>query len=314
MKIEQLKNQVQRIACPVCFNSGSRFWRTVRDWTLERCPVCSMTFANPCPDQKTLELAYGLPREAYQKYFQSAYIDCDTILGESAEWQRDLSIGYLRAMENKRAGKKGRLLDIGCGSGALLEVAQEMGWETTGVDYGDWRQDSLRDDRLNIYRGSLQGAGFENESFDVVFMGSVLEHLSNPTEYLEIIRRLLKNNGILYIVGIPNINSWTILLRIDRWLGNHPPGHLLFFSDKTIELILRQTGFSGIKTRSYGISETVLEAIFNRKNTIYSGEYAGLVHEKSMRGQMFKVARSLVYSILDLARMGSVLEVMAIKN
>lgn len=310
--VENLKKKVVRVSCPVCKSCNSIYFKTVKSWHLEKCQQCKMVFVNPCPSEESLNIAYSLPQKQYDQYFQTDNINSEKILGGTEQWQRNISMEYLGTIE-KATDIKGKILEIGCGSGSFLEIAQGNGWKTAGVDIGNWRKNSKRDKKLNIEHGSLFDAGFEEKSFDVIFMGSVIEHLSNPNMYLQKIYRLLKNNGIFYVIGTPNIQSLTILMGIDKWIGNHPPLHLLYFSKKTLCKIVKDNGFSNIKVRSYGISETILETIFNRNNSSYSGEYAGIIYKKSFASYIIRITRKILYGFFDITKTGSVLELMARK-
>lgn len=272
-----------------------------------------MVYVDPCPTDAALQIAYGLPENEYNEFFQSAYIDSRKILDGQADWQRHKAQEHLAAIERQVPGK-GRLLELGCGPGVFLEIARSRGWQTGGVDPGDWREGYDKDDELNIRRCSLFETGFEENSFDVVYMGSVLEHLPSPRRYLEQLHRLLKPGGLMYVVALPNIRSWTILLGIDRWIGNHPPLHLLFFSRRTVGLLFETCGFEVSAIRCYGMSETILEAIFNRGGATYSGEYAGKFFKPDLRGRLLRSIRTCLNRIFNLTGTGSVLEVLARKS
>ncbi|MBN1992347.1 MAG: methyltransferase domain-containing protein [Anaerolineae bacterium] len=271
-----------------------------------------MIFANPCPSEAALQAAYALPKEIYDQFFQTAYLNTESILSGNAIWQRNTSQQYLDLIE-QQLGHTGRILDLGCGPGVFLEMAQSRGWETAGVDPGDWRQGYDKDELLNIHRCSLFEAGLTEASFDAVFMGSVLEHLHNPRRYLDVLYRLLKPGGVIYVVGLPNIKSWTIQLGLDRWIGNHPPLHLLYFSRQTARLLFTNMGYRQISIKCYGMSETMLEAVFNRCGQAYTGDYAGYVTESTWRGQLLRSIRRLVYEFFNFSGIGSVLEILARK-
>jgi len=311
-KESALAEMVEVSLCPACQQKMGKAWRLVKGWNLDKCRSCGMIYANPAPSEKALQRAYALPEKEYNEFFQSGYIDTKTILGGNASWQRKVSNNYLDAIE-KLLPARGRMFEIGCGSGIFLEEAQRRGWETTGVDLGDWRADPERDRKLNIYNGTLFDVPSTAGSFDVVFMAALLEHLQDPWRHMDAIYKLLKPGGMIYMTSLPNINSWTIRLGVDKWIGNHPPAHLLYFNHRTVKLVLRRAGFKKIRVRSYGMSETILEAVFNQKKQKYSGSYAGYVYESSIKGMGVRICRALVYAFLNLTGTGSVLEVMGEK-
>lgn len=303
---------VKEVPCPLCGSWKRRPWREIQNWMVVCCQDCGMKFANPCPTEEALAKAYALPEKEYYRYFQSSYIDYKKILGEQATWKKKYAQEYLGLIE-KKLGHKGRIFELGCGSGIFLAEARNRGWETAGVDFGDWRHDPEGDRTLHIKRCSIFDCHFPENSFDAVFMASVLEHLQDPRRYLQKLYALLKPGGIICATGVPNVHSFTILLKVDRWIGNHPPSHLLFFSRKTARELFDKVGFHDIRIRSYGLSETLLEMVFNRGGRFYSGDYASLVHQENKKGALLRFWRFLVYGYLDLLGMGSVLEILAKK-
>ena len=311
-KSDALSQRVSLGACPVCRYHGSKPWKILKGWSLRKCSACSMIYADPCPTEEALQVAYGLPEQEYDEFFQSGYIDSRKILGGQGKWQRHKAQEHLEAIE-RRTHRKGRILELGCGPGVFLDVARSRGWQTAGIDPGDWREGYDKDDELNIRRCSLFEAGFEENSFDVIYMGSVLEHLLYPRRYLERLLSLLKPGGLMYVAALPNIGSWTIQLGIDRWIGNHPPLHLLFFSRRTGRRIFENVGFEVTAIHCYGMSETILEAIFNGGGKTYSGEYVGQFVEPSLRGRLLRWIRICLNRVFDLTGTGSVLEVFAAK-
>ncbi len=308
-----LSETVQLDRCPVCQQTGARSWRMLKGWNLDRCDQCGMIYVNPCPTEAALQVAYSLPKDAYDRYFQTGYINSHKILGGTAAWQLANAHQYLETIEQQLPGR-GRILDLGCGPGVFLDAAKSRGWETAGVDPGDWRESAEKDRELSIVRTSLFDAPLEPASFDAVFMGSVLEHLHEPRRYLEALFDLLKPGGIIYVVGLPNIKSWTIQLGIDRWIGNHPPLHLVYFSRRTVRQLFENAGFRQVRVRSYGMSETVLEAIFNRRKEAYTGHYASYVADNtSLTSLVLRPIRWAAYTFFDWAGIGSVLAVTARK-
>lgn len=305
--------KTEEINCPLCNNNKPIHWKMVKNWNLDKCSSCGLVFVNPCPSEELIQNAYTLPSNEYVSFFQTEDVDMEGYQNGNANWQYDTSKTHMDFIESK-IRKTGRILDIGCGSGVLLKVAKDRGWEVAGIDPGDWKQDPQNDRALNIQRCTLSNAQLTDNSFDVIYMGSVLEHLYDPIKSLQEIHQLLKPGGLLYITGLPNIRSWTIIIGIDRWIGNHPPGHLLYFSIKTTRFLLNKTGFSNINIHSSGMPETILEKLFNRKGLKYSGSYAGKLHEPTLMSLMFRNIRAIVYKISDLTQTGSVLSAMAYKN
>lgn len=302
--------------CPACGGENQgRYWRTLNGWRLEWCHDCGMIYVSPRPSDETLLTAYVLGRKEYDEFFHTEYLDSECFLGSEAEWLKEKAgeqLGRLQRVLGKK-GKKGRILELGCGGGHFLEAAAAQGWQTAGVDPGNWIRSPERDDRLGIQRCSLFDARLEKESCDAVFMASVLEHLAEPERYVRYLKQLLKPGGLLFVSGLPNINSLTIRLGIDRWIGGHPPLHLLFFSRRSVRTMFARLGFTNISIRSYGISETLLEMFFKRRGERTRNDYVRHVHRRSLLGAGVRAVRSSLYGLLDISGLGSVLEISSFK-
>ncbi len=146
--------------------------------------------------------------------------------------------------------KGGRILDIGCGPGLFLDEAKRQGWEVQGADLSKWGQDYAKSKFLiDVFQGFLTEAGFADRSFDVIVMNDVIEHLEDPKAVLKEIRRILKNDGIIY-VSTPDIKSVLSRLLRAKWWGINKY-HLYYFSKKTIEKLFDEVGFKPLRYSSY---------------------------------------------------------------
>jgi len=313
MKYDQILNQRTNIEkCPVCASRNKEFWRELKGWPLVRCLDCGMRFVNPVPTEECLAVAYGLPKKEYDEFFQSEYINTEYILGGESAKYKVRAAEFLDRIESK-LGRVGRVLEIGCGGGDFLDEAKQRGWRTAGVDPGDWQCDSQKDIDLGIQRKPLFESDFQKESFDVIFMSSLLEHLAEPNKYIALFYQLLKPGGLLFVAGLPNINSITILLGFDKWIGNHPPLHLLYFSRKTAHLFLEKHGYSSITVTSSGISETVLN-FFITQGEGYTGDYNSELSQNYFKRKTYGLLKRPLNQIFNLTGTGSVLEVFGFKN
>lgn len=295
--------------CPACAERDcGRYWRTLNGWRLQRCVSCSMVYVSPRPTEETLLAAYALEKNEYDAFFGTADLDTECYLGSDAPWLAQKAREQLQRV-HRALGRKGRILELGCGGGNFLEVAQAEGWETAGVDPGNWLQAPAKDCRLGIQRCSLFAARLEDASFDAVFMVSVLEHLADPERYLLRLQQLLKPGGLLFVSGLPNVESITIRLGIDRWIGGYPPLHLLFFSRRSARRMFTRLGFTDIAVRSYGVPETLLAPLFKRgRAERFRNEYVSHVYRTSLSGAVLRALRQSLYRVFDATALGSVLE------
>jgi|HubBroStandDraft_1064217.scaffolds.fasta_scaffold10234_4 2-polyprenyl-3-methyl-5-hydroxy-6-metoxy-1,4-benzoquinol methylase len=155
-------------------------------------------------------------------------IDCDGL---------DIPLRYLAV------SRKGRMLDVGCGGGGLLKLAQELGWDAEGVDFDSQAVDSVRRKGLTVHMGSLSDQHYPAESFDLVLMSHVIEHIHDAVGTLTEIHRVLKSAGTLVIIT-PNADSWGHRHFDSSWFALDPPRHLRIFNGQALASLANHAGFT----------------------------------------------------------------------
>lgn len=141
----------------------------------------------------------------------------------------------------------GRLLDVGCGSGELLQRLVALGWEGWGVEISPEAARYAREQRgLQVLQGDLPGGGFPAAKFDMVVFSHSLEHMFSPTTTLREANRLLRRGGRLFI-AVPDASSLEARLFGRWWLGWDLPRHLYHFTLKTLTQSLERAGFHVLK-------------------------------------------------------------------
>jgi glycosyltransferase involved in cell wall biosynthesis len=200
-----------------------------------KCQKCGFIYANPRPPVRRLINNYSdMVDELYLEEERGRRLSAQSIL-------KQLS----------RLKKKGKLLDIGCATGFLLDEARKAGWHTYGIDLSKWATDHAKD-KLgldNIFRGSLKDASYPDNFFDAVVMKDTIEHITDPRATLIEIRRILKPDGIICI-NTPNIDSLISKILKARWWGVKQ-SHLYYFTRGTLFKMLRSTGFTPVRAKSH---------------------------------------------------------------
>ena len=118
---------------------------------------------------------------------------------------------------NRLMPRRGRLLDVGSGLGYFLKVAQLDGWDVTGLEPQESAAKHCRDCLgIDVRVGMLQDQNFLHESFDVVTLWDVLEHVHNPIDFLCQCIELVAPGGLL-VIAIPNASGWPARLFRGQW-------------------------------------------------------------------------------------------------
>lgn len=233
--------QVQAGSCVVCGGHAARtlFRPRQSPGPVVRCTHCGMV--------------HVCPIEHLEWFYQDGEPSKQPSPEEKADSERHLE-RYLREEKWKRKNiatvldgieqfhSKGRLLDLGCGCGLLVDSAVKRGWHAVGVEPDPvscrYATECLG---LDVFGGTLDGAGFEPDSFDVVVSLQVFEHLIDPRTVLDEISRVIKPNGLL-VVEVPGADNigFRLLGRRHRHFAQH---HLNFFSKQTLARLLEESGY-----------------------------------------------------------------------
>lgn len=139
----------------------------------------------------------------------------------------------------------GKLLDIGCAEGALLKWAERCGYDTYGIDISQFAIEVLKRQKLGQTKLCIADVGslpFNDNYFDIVTCFDVLEHLEQPAIGLGEARRCLKRGGI-FIMSVPNIDSYGLRWKGDSWFGYRDSTHVSLLSPAEWEDLLKEGGF-----------------------------------------------------------------------
>jgi 2-polyprenyl-3-methyl-5-hydroxy-6-metoxy-1,4-benzoquinol methylase len=165
-----------------------------------------------------------------------------TVLHLNPAWSAklDFSVFYLPA----RLG--GRLLEVGCGAGAMLETMKSRGWQVIGVDFDRRAVEAAREKGLTVHQGGVKEQNFCAESFDAIAMNHVIEHVADPRGLIDECKRILKKDGALVVIT-PNSTGRLHRIYGQDWRGLEPPRHLHLFSITSLSRFLTTIGFSEVK-------------------------------------------------------------------
>ena len=143
---------------------------------------------------------------------------------------------------------KGSVLEVGSAIGSFLKVAVDEGFDATGVDLSQEACELARKEvpDAKIYQGTLESIGIEPESFDLIFMSDLVEHIPNPALFWEEIFRLLKFNGMISIIT-PDPRHWSCKMTGSSWV-HFKDEHLVFYPKNTVKWVCRKFGLHFIES------------------------------------------------------------------
>lgn len=181
-------------ACPIC---GSTRWRLLiragdlpHSGPVQECRDCDLVFFQ--------DMGYDADYWGRQEHFEVYEASATAMAAEYREY-----LGMLAAARPE----KGRLLDVGAGTGAFMKLAAEAGWTVEGVEPGDQAVEKLRKE-LNapIHHGFFEHVDLAPASYDCLTMWDVIEHLYEPNAALARAAQVVKPGG-LFVFKTPNERS-----------------------------------------------------------------------------------------------------------
>ncbi len=132
--------------------------------------------------------------------------------------------------------EKGTLLDIGAGTGHFLDLAQKNKWIVTGIEPNLGARTMAAEKGIS-FAENIQSLA--NNSFDVITMWHVLEHVYDLDEQIKELKRVLKPDGVL-VIAVPNFRSFDARYYKRFWAAYDVPRHLWHFSKKSIKLLFQE--------------------------------------------------------------------------
>lgn len=235
-------------------------------YNIYECENCLTSSTHPAPTKEDLSKFYSSGNYRTEK-------------GKRFNPVIELCINFSRLLKKrriKRYVKKGRILDVGCGRGLFLNVMKKDGWSVIGNEFNDETASSA----VNVYgieviSGNLEKSDLPSESFDVININHVLEHLHNPPEILAECKRLLKKGGLL-IVTVPDISSLQATLGKSAWIHLDVPCHLFHFSEKSLSRLLQSYSLKIMRIRRFDLEynvfgwlQTLLNLSWVQENLLY---------------------------------------------
>jgi 2-polyprenyl-3-methyl-5-hydroxy-6-metoxy-1,4-benzoquinol methylase len=252
------------IQCNLC---GRSHFKTIEDheppFKVIQCTYCKLVFVNPFPEKASLAEHYD------ENYY--------------TEWLTTQSKSRLRMWERRlnkleRFEKRGSLLDVGCATGAFLELAKKRGWKVSGTELSPYAARYAENILgIPIFCGDLPDSPYPGGSFDVVTMWHVLEHVTDPANYLRKTYDLLKPNGLL-VIAVPNVDDHIMRIAYQIVKGkrrmlfskDEREVHLFHFSARTLKAYLEKTGYNCLRIGADFGEVNYLKKTVNMISVIFS--------------------------------------------
>jgi len=248
------------MSCPVCMNAVSApaltgsdflFESTSKNFTLHECGACHCLFLCPMPEAEEIAAFYP------EQYWWNSKQQSGGVLKSLELVYRKLALrGHISFITRAARNRRGlELLDVGCGSGTLPGLLKQRGFRPLGVDFSEEAaRVAEAENGIRVLVGSLEQARFPDESFDMVTLFHVMEHVSEPRRVLAEVRRVLKPDGVV-VLQVPNIDSWQFKAFGARWYGLDIPRHVVDYSRQAILKLLDDSGFITRRIKHFNLRD-----------------------------------------------------------
>lgn len=273
---------------PVCDLCGSKMIKSLYEFEMSkvvRCQACNLLFTYPRTTEEEMERIFS-SRELCDRLFPELknYDECFTKEGNT------VVCTYLDALEEIGAwGRRGKILDVGCGRGDFLKLAAQKGWESYGLDFSRPSADYAKKNfGIDVLAAKFEEAKFDDNFFDAVTMWDYLEHTKSPAEVLKKLNAITKKGSIV-VIASPNMDS--LLEKIAGFCyrisfkkiksplaKQYPFSHSYHFTVSTLSKYLEKSGFKIIKIKKENthlerlnlnaLTKAVLSVIFKVSNLL----------------------------------------------
>ena len=219
-----------------------------------------MLVISPQPDSENLGKYYDSPnyishtdgnKSLFEKLYQAV---------------KNIALKNKLNLINSLSENKGKILDIGAGTGDFLAFVKQNGWQTIGVEPSQKAKEIALKKEVEFANETSE---LENQSFDIITMWHVLEHVPDLEKQIHELKRLLKPNGTL-IVAAPNFKSFDANHYKEFWAAYDVPIHFWHFSKTAIKLLFEKQNMK-------------LEKVLPMK---FDAFYVSLLSEKYKTGKM----------------------------
>jgi len=269
----------QSSPCPVC-NQPSQYDFSGRDlmfnhydrYDYHRCTSCNFIFQHPLPtteqigsfypneyevyeEQSRLKKVSGLRKSILKKYYGYSHLNTNTfndfICFIPKQFNNNFEVHFCA---------NGKVLDVGCGNGRYLDGMKKLGWQVKGVEFNEGAVRVCNLSGLDVHHGDLFSANFDANSFDVINVSHVVEHVPNPKEFFAELSRVLKKNGTL-IIKTPNSEALGRRLFNTNWYANDVPRHIYLFSEKNFNVLANASSLKVQQLRTRTTPKIILNSI-----------------------------------------------------
>jgi 2-polyprenyl-3-methyl-5-hydroxy-6-metoxy-1,4-benzoquinol methylase len=234
--------------CPLGCSKNDEVILTGRDllhdlpgeFTVVKCRTCGLMRTTPRPTPETIGFYYP---DDY-----GPYLGTQVNQAKPTSRIKELLRPLVKRVFNFNTQRlpslaPGRMLEVGCASGAFLHQMASQGWQVQGIEFSEKAAQAAAQLGYRVHAGPLETAPPPEEPFDLIVGWMVLEHLHDPVGGLQKLREWARP-GAWLVLSVPNSASLEFRLFIEKWYALQVPTHLHHFTPETMGRVLQASGWT----------------------------------------------------------------------
>lgn len=253
--------------CLLCDREGVLLYKDLRDrilevkgvWNFYKCPRCCFIWLNPRPLSEDIWKLYVDYRShvygeadlkpSFRSKLKIFFLNISFDYNKTDKKQLKIiniilkklikTLPYVGKFSDRLVmflpyEKRGNLFDVGCGSGNLISIMHNLGWDVTGVEPDEKAVKIIKEKiGIDIYKGYFEEINLPEKFFDAVTMRHFIEHVQDPIFCINKALKILKPGGKLVLIT-PNLESLTHNIFKQNYYHLDPPRHMQLFSKKSL--------------------------------------------------------------------------------
>ncbi|HET6225302.1 MAG TPA: class I SAM-dependent methyltransferase [Bacteroidia bacterium] len=255
--------------CPICNSNQFEPFLECKDYTVSRetfqivsCLTCQFKFTNPIPDLDKLGSYYKSEEYVSHSNSNKGFIN--------SVYQFVRKYTLLKKLKLiSKFNKTGNILDIGCGTGEFLNICKQAKWNVMGIEPDEGARKMASDNFSLHVKPEAELKNLPDQSFDIITMWHVLEHVPKLKDRVQELKRLLKPKGVI-IIAVPNCSSLDAKKYKQYWAAYDVPRHLYHFTPGDLNALTKQFDLT----------------VFNTLPMVFDSFYVSMLSEKYKKGKL----------------------------
>jgi len=239
--------------CPVCDSKNYVSIFSKEGGTYVKCKDCTMVYLNPV-----------FTDEAIVDYYQANHTEqAEVVESDTDNFYTDIYNGGLQTIKKSNPNIS-KILDIGCSSGTFLDLAKQQNLTTYGIELNKAEFEFVKKKGHKVFNELLENVSF-NTKFDAITMWDVFEHIIDGEFYLNTMKELLNNDGVIFL-QIPSSDALAAKILQEHCNMYDGLEHVNLYGVKTIKQLANKCNLEVLDLKTVISEIGVINNFLNYEN------------------------------------------------